>query len=235
MSVYSTDETDLTSKSNQKLRTIGTGTQLSSLPITYEGQLILCTTSSNSSFPQQKLRSRMTGNILWSGILVEGSETADSTHITVDFHEHLGGVQAIRFFTFPSTEKFYKITKIEWFNGNVVSGTVMAGVSLVNANPVTLNSTPLIAIGRETTQSGTSAFQSVECVRSLPVRGGSHIAIWLSCSDSVGKFGKNTGLTTQYRRAVGYTASPPTSWNTAFTGLPLSYNVDFICYYRGYS
>lgn len=235
MSVWAADENNLNTKHNQKLRTIGNGSQLAAIPITYEGQLIFCT-ESTSSFPKNKLRSRMTGNSSWSGILAEGSETADSDHITTNASEIIGAtVQDVRFITLPSTDKFYMITKFEWKNGSVVSGNVMMGANLCNANPATLNSTPLVAIGQEVAQSGTSSLQSVAVTKSLPVRGGSHLAIWIISSNSTGQFAKDNTSQTNYDRSVAYTANPPMSWNTGFVAPPTGYDTDFICYYRGYS
>ena len=229
MSVWAEDENSLHSKHNKKLLTVGNGTQLANLPVTTEGQLIFCTTST-STFPKNKIRARLTGNTSWSGILQESSEYS-TDYLTDEGSANIGlQRQYMLSFTLPSTEKFYMFTGISWKNGAVVSGNVISGV-LVRSG----NSTPYVAIAQEVAQTGTNSTQRVSNIRSRAVRGGTECYVWMQSSSATSEF-KVFGDATPpgvNRNTFTYDGTPPISDNaaiTTFTQFPL-----FIAHYRGYS
>ena len=231
MSVWAGDENSDNLKHNKKLRFIGNATQIGSIPTTAEGQMAFSTVGS-VTFPINKIVSRLAGNTGWSGVLTEAAE--DSFDMPVPATDGQPGTifKYFRPFTLPSTEEFYLITKIEWKNGATISGNITTGVSLLNANPPTLDGTPLIAVGQTVAQSGANSLQSTTVIRGKPIRSGSHIAATLHCSSATADIKTDTAGE-QYYKTISYTASPPTADNAAFAVYGAEWWITL--YYVGYS
>lgn len=230
MSAWAEDENNDNLKHNKKLRVIGNGTQLENIPVTSEGQLCFCT-SSTSLFPKNKLRARLAGNSSWSGILAESSEYNSGYLTATPPTASIGATkQFFRKITLPSTEKFYIITGIEWTNGSTISGTVMSGVSLKNGN-----STPYVAICQEVAHAGADSVQRVSVVRAKPILAGTDVYAWMQTSSATSTFSLSINAdngNTFSRGSHTYSGTPPTSENatvSAETTLPI-----IKMYYRGY-
>lgn len=133
--------------------------------------------------------------------------------------------------TLPSTETLYTITGIEWKNGASVSGTIISGIDQIDSLTPTIDSTPLLALAQEVTQTGISQVQRSSVVSSKLIRGGTLIGAWVSCSAAT-TLQKDNGAGGAYHKATSYDASPSACDNTAFTSAvdPVYLKV----YYRGY-
>ena len=221
---------------NQKTVFVGTGAQIAAIT-TYAGQLAFCT-STGSGFTIESLYQRNSANSAWVEFITPNStESAEtnSTPITdgADF-TITAGVRYYGFITIPTTYKFHIITGIEWKNGATVSGNIQAGIDIVNADPPTLASTPLLALAQEVAQAGTSAVQRVSITASHPIRGGAIIGIWVSGSSGTATLREQTGLGSQNQsKATAYDASPQASDNTAWTTATARKYLKI--YYRGYN
>ena len=223
---------------NQKTTFIGTGDQINGLATTYPGQKAYCT-STGSGFTVDTLYVRNAANSSWTAnssataVIVETSES-NTTPITdgADFTV-TAGHRYYAFFTFPSTEKFYIVTAIEWKNGASVSGTIMSGVDAVNADPPTNVSTPLAALGIELSQTGTSVVQKNTRIASSIFRAGTICGAWVSCSAAT-TLREQTGLGSQnQQKATSYAANPYLSEGTVWTAATARKYIKV--YYYGYS
>lgn len=223
---------------NQKTVFVGTGTQIAALGTTYAGQLVFAT-STTGGFTIDTLYERNSANSAWvtmalaSAVLTESAEL-NSTPVSdnADFTA-TAGVRYYGFITTPSTEKLYLITGIEWKNGATVNGNVVAGVDVINADPPTLASTPLLSVTQEVAQAGTSAVQRVSIVMGQPIRAGAVVGIWVSCSSGTATLREQTGLGSQnQQKATAYSANPNAADNTAWTTATARKYLKL--YFRGY-
>lgn len=108
------------------------------------------------------------------------------------------------YFTLP-TGGLYVITGIEWLNGTVVNGNVMAGVEQVNANPPTSSDRTLLAWIASPAQTGTSAVQRVSRVTSFVIPGGTVCGAFISSNSATGRFGTTTKAAFANVSAIAYT------------------------------
>jgi len=222
---------------NQKTTFVGTGAQISGLSTTYPGQFAFCT-STGSGYTADVLYVRNAANSAWvSQVLTDTiSETTETTTtpITDDTnHDAVAGTRYYQFITLPTTDPLYIITNISWKNGTNQAGTIISGVDLIDADPPTVASTPLLALGLEVTQSGADQNQSCGYVSSNMIRGGSVIGVWVACSSASADLRKVTGTSQNQRKAVAaYTSSPSASDSTAWTATTDKYNIT--CTYRSY-
>lgn len=200
---------------------------------TYAGMFAFCT-STGSGFTADLLYVRNAANAAWITITLKETAEANSTPITdnADFTV-TAGHRYYAFYTIPSTEKFYIITGIEWKNGATLAGNVTAGVDVVNADPASSASVPLISLGAEVAQTGTSVIQRMSQIMSKPIRAGTIVGVWVSCSSSSAKLREQTGLGSQnQQKATAYSASPGTQDTTAWTTATARKYLKL--YYRGY-
>ena len=216
---------------------MGTGAQINALSTTYAGQSAYCT-STGSGFTVDSLYCRNAANDTWvlqktmTDTITESSTTT-TTPITDDTnHDAVAGTRYYHFFTLPTTDPLYIITNITWENGAAVAGTVISGVDIVNADPPTLASTILVALGQEVTQAGTGADQSCVNVSSNPIRGGTILGVWVSCSSASADLRKVTGSSQNQRKATAYSSSPGTADSTAWTATTDKYHIKAT--YRSY-
>lgn len=230
---YATDMTDLTTKSNRKMILVGNSTQLTGLTPTYPGQIIYATTT-GGAFTADVYYKRDAANTTWTAgdVTIESSEQTDIQTSGAATDVIPQNVRYYGFFTLPSTEKFYKITKVEWKNGTTVNGNITCGIELVDANPPTLASTPLLGVTQEVAQAGTSTIQSSAVVSCKPIRAGTLIGVWVCGSGATGKIFYTTGGATNDRKLITYTASPTTNDTTAWgaSGVKIYCKI----YFRGY-
>lgn len=232
------DPADATSSArlNQKSVFVGTGAQISGLATTYAGQLAFCT-STGSGFTIDKFYQRNAANSAWVETSIGFTEVSEANSTPISDNADFTAVAGTRYYgfvTIPSTEKIYVITGIEWKNGATVSGNVTAGLDVVDANPPTLASTPLIGVAQEVAQAGTSAVQRVSVNSSWIVRAGTIVGIWVSCSSGTATLREQTGLGSQNQsKATAYSATPNASENTAWaTATARKY---LKLYFRGYT
>ena len=231
------DATDNPEKArlNQKTNFIGTGAQISALT-TYIGMTAFCT-STGSGFTVDMVYIRNSANSAWLPQFYDTiQEVAEenSTPVTdgADFTA-VAGVRYYAFLTIPSTYKFYNITGIEWKNGATVSGNVICGIDLVDADPPTIASTPLACLGMQVAQAGTSAVQRNSLLTNTTFRAGSIVGVWVSCSSGTATLREQTGLGSQNQsKATAYSATPGTSDATAWTATTARKYIKV--YYRGY-
>lgn len=208
------------------------------LATTYPGQLAYCT-ATGSGFTIDNLYERNAANSAWAvvatftGVMTETAE-ANTTPITdnADFTV-TAGTRYYAFFTLPSTEKLYLITKIEWKNGATVAGNIISGVDAVDANPPTLASVPLLALGQEIAQAGVSTIQTTSIIASSLIRGGTICGAWISLSAGTATVREQTGLGSQNQtKATVYTGTPDAAVNTAWATATARKYIKI--YFRGY-
>ena len=205
---------------NQKTTFVGTGAQISGLATTYAGMFAYCT-STGSGFTVDVLYVRNAANNAWLQVALTAVAEAFNTPVTsaADFTV-TAGTRYYAFFTLPSTELYYLITSILWKNGATVAGNITCGVDMVDANPPTLASVPLVANAMEVAQTGTNSDQTVSIISSKPIRGGTILGVWISCSSGTATIREQTGMGSQnQQKATAYSAAPAsndtTAWATA--------------------
>lgn len=227
-------------RGNQKTVFVGTGAQINALTTTYAGQLAYCTVT-GSGFTIDNLYERNAANTTWNLFSTYSSpitETAESNTTPVTDNADFTAVAGNRYyayFTLPTSEKFYIITGIEWKNGATVSGNVIAGIDVINADPPTIDNTPLLALSQQAAQTGTSVIQRVSAISSSLIRGGTICGAWISCSSGTATLREQTGLGSQKQhKATSYSATPSFSENTAFAAA-VTVRKYIKVYYRGYT
>jgi len=219
---------------NQKTTFVGTGTQIAALATTYAGQLAFAT-STTGGFNIDTLYERNSANSAWAAIVYNEIAEANTTPVTdgADF-VHVSGTRYYAFFTLPTTEKHYIITGIEWKNGATVSGNMICGIDLVDADPPTLASVPLVANGPVRGQTPINSIQRESRISSKLIRGGTILGAWVMGDDSVGTLREQTGLGSQNQsKAVGFSNGPPSNNVTAWATATARKYVKV--YYRGYT
>jgi len=189
------------------------------------------TASSTDTFTNKTVDGDGTGNT-YSNMLNESAEASASDGAQTS-SAGVNGTRMYGFETLPTTEKWYIITGIEWKNGATVSGNVMSGVDLVNANPPTVNNTQLVATSIPVAQSGTNAVQRTSQIVSMPIRGGSVIGMWFNQDNNTGTVGYGTVTSLNHQKIESYTSNP-TVTNTASWGAGTTQRYTKV-YYRGFS
>ena len=109
-----------------------------------------------------------------------GSELS-STPIT-DTSEVIGATGAMWYgalHTLPTTNDYYVITGVEWKNGLAVAGNIYCGVDIVDADPPVSVSCINIASTGAVAQSGTSAVQRANVLKSAIVGKSTKLAPWI--------------------------------------------------------
>jgi len=223
---------------NQKSCFAGTGAQIAGLTTTYAGQRAFCT-STGSGFTVDTLYVRNAANSAWNLVATQATvlfETTEQNTTPVSDNADFTAVAGTRyyaFFTMPTTEKFYIITGIEWKNGATVAGNVIAGLDIVNADPPTLASTPLLSVAQEVAQAGVSAVQRSSITSSCIIRGGTIVGIWVSLSNGTATIREITGQGSQnQQKATAYSATPASNEVTAWAAATARKYLKL--YYRGY-
>lgn len=140
-----------------------------------------------------------------------GPETVDDLDLSLNA---LG--RSYSFFTLPVVNIVYKITGIEWKNGAVVAGNVIAGLDVIESVAPTNTHLPLRYLAKATAQAGANAVQRVSFDGPF-LKGGSVIASWITSNNAAGLFRKATGTPNVNRfKATAYTATPATADNAAW-------------------
>jgi len=222
---------------NQKTTFVGTGAQIAALSTTFAGQHAFCT-STGSGFTVDNEYIRNAANDAWlnfADITLGVNETSESSSTPITDDGDLtvaAGHRYYAFFTLPTTETLYYITGIEWKNGATVAGNVIAGIDVIDADPPTINSTPLAGLAQEVAQAGTSAVQRVSVNFSKLFRGGTVLGVWVSLSSGTATLREDNGAANGRKKATAFDSSPSAAENTGFTtGIDPVY---LKVYYRGY-
>jgi len=227
---------------NQKTTFVGTGAQISGLSTTYAGQIAFCT-STGSGFTADEVYVRDSTNSSWSLLHVVTdniTEQSEENTTPVTDGAEFNPTAATRYyshFTLPTTYPVYHITGIEWKNGTAVAGNVTCGIDAINADPPTVDSTPLMALGSNIAQSGTSAVQRNSQIASNLIRGGTVCGAWVAFSSASATVRRLTSSDSQKRTKTTSSsdnetpnASNVTVFNTATTN-----EVYLKVYYVGYN
>ena len=205
---------------NQKCNFSGTGAQIAAIGTTYKGMLAFCE-STGSGFTVNHVYQRNAANTAWIDYALDGIQiTAElnTTPIsdTADFTV-TAGQRYYAFITLPTDHPVYIITGIEWKNGATVAGNVMCGVDIIDADPPTIASTPLSAVGAETAQSGTSAVQRNSNISNNMFPAGAVLGVWISLSNATATVRHLTGAASQnQQKGTAYSNTPPTVENTGW-------------------
>lgn len=223
---------------NQKTSFVGTGSEISAIGTTYAGMRAFCT-STGSGFTVDNYYIRNAADSAWINekeVLDTVTESAEgSTAPITDTADHTvtAGYRYYDYFTMPSTDLLYEIVGIEWKNGATVSGNVMCGVDIIDADPPTNDHTVLVALGVRAAQSGTSAVQRNSDIMSNMVRGGTVLGAWASFSSGTATIRKLTGAGSQNQyKATTYSETPNAGEGTAFSTSTERYYLKV--YYRSY-
>lgn len=216
-------------KLNRKLLMVGKGSQINVIT-TYPGKLVYSTLTENG-FDIDQMYVRNAANSAWSSQFAESTEQ-NSTPVAASVSIATGNsARRYAWFTIPTTFKLNVITGIEWENGNVQGGTIQCGVDAVNANPPTINSFPLVALGQEVSMGVGN--QRVSKITSSLIRGGTVVGVWLHQSQNTAQFLGVTGQPSQNQfLTIAYTGTPK------FMAAGVGATTDRIylkLYYRGYS
>jgi len=226
-------------RGNQKTCFVGTGTQIAAISPTYAGQLAYAT-STSGGFTIDVLYERNAANNAWNQVTFQEKAEASNTPTTdnADFTPGAGG-QFDRYYeyvTLPNTEELYEIVGIEWKNGATVNGNVMSGVDVIDADPPTVDHTPLVALGILTAQAGVSVIQRVSILAPAILRAGTILGVWFSTESTTATFRHNTGATSKKhsKALVASQTTPAAAENTAFVAANTN-QVYLKLYYRGYT
>ena len=232
---WATADTFDRTKLNRKTRFVGTGEQATAFITSPQIGQQVYSTESDATFTIDKL-STYNSSSAWvcpDIDAVDGDTGADNGG--------LGGnavnVRYYKFFTLPTTEKFYVITQIDWFEDSA-SGNVFGGVDVVNVNPPTINSSLLAAVMPQYAAAGGAGAEINSPVyQSRILRGGTVCGAWLNSSTGSTFRRKTSGEGTNQSKNETYTSTPKlantTTWNTS--GSSLSYEVRMTVHYRGYN
>lgn len=109
------------------------------------------------------------------------------------------------YFTLPATAPFFLITGIEWLNGTVLGGSVMAQIEKVNANPPTTGSRTLLAWIASPAQTGISQIQRVSNLTSFLIPASTVCGASLSSNSATARFGTTTVGAFANVSAIAYT------------------------------
>jgi len=225
---------------NQKTTFVGTTAQIAALGTTYAGQLAYDT-------DLDTLYVRNAANSAWNEVhlitdnITETSE-ANTTPVTTNATWTSGGtplVAATRYyshFTLPTTEPLYIITGIEWSNGTTPAGNVTCGVDIINADPPTVDSTPLVAYGNNIAQSGSDTTQRNSQIIGQPIRGGTILGAWVAFSSASAEVKYKNDSDSQKRQKATAAAEneTPTALNATAFATATTNEVYLKVYYRGY-
>ena len=232
---FAINEIALAEKLNRKLMFVGRGSQISNMITTYGGQRAFCT-ETGSGFTINSIYERDSTNTTWnlkkSIASVGVSAELNSTPITDTSTATSAGTRRFVAYTFPTTYKYNIITGIEWKNGNApMSGDIIAGVDLIDAETPTLNASVLVALSSVVAQSGPDAVQRNSRIVSDIIRGGTICGLWFSTS--VASNQRFVAGTSGFAKTIAYTTSPLSQDVSAFTtgGNPFYIKV----YYVGYN
>jgi len=229
-------------RGNQKTRFVGTGVQINALSTTYPGQEVFCTSNdsplvANTSYTRNAANNAWIETKLLTNTITEAAEE-NTTPVTTD--GNFTPAAARRYyshFTMPTDHPFYLITGIEWKNGSAVGGNVTCGIDLIDADPPTINSTPLLAYGNSIAQSGTSQVQRNSQIMSNPIVGGTICGAWVAFSagttNGVARDSSNGSQKREKATAAADNETPTAVNDTAFAaaGVPEIY---IKVYYKGY-
>ena len=234
---YAADENFLHSKANRKTVVVGNGTQLTNLTNTYPGQVAYCTATSGS-FTVDKYYTRNAADSAWIEISTLGSESteffAGLLPYTVNVALASTNQRMWKYYTLPSTEKWYVITGIEFKNGDDATNGWQTGVSLVDADPPVSTNTQLVALGQEVNDVAIDTVIRVSILWSKPIKAGTIVGAWI-CPNRSGKLHFHPSQPSVNRLNTAWGPQTDVATQDTATWTISSTNVfDVNIYYRGY-
>lgn len=139
-----------------------------------------------------------------SGAFVQSVTEAASTPVsdTTDTTTSASTIRWFSFFTLPSTEKFYRISGIEWKNGATATGNISCGVAVVDANPPVGASHQNVAWGGLIAAAGTSTIQRNSTIASGLIAGGTILGAWVQNSSASGVMRTATVSSNNNRKTI---------------------------------
>lgn len=224
---------------NQKTVFVGTNAAITALSPTYPGQRVMPTDT--AALTINILYERNAANAAWntvssvSSLVIQEGPEESTTPVTTDIDSTLdGNARLYAFFTMPSIYRFYVITKLEWYNGASVAGSIFSGVSSVDMIPPQSAYNGVLVTGQTVVQAGTDIKQSTSIVSSTFIPSGTICGAWIQASGGPGQVKAQSGQPlSNYRKSDVATAifNPvePGSWIT------WANRVYIKVYYRGYN
>lgn len=120
------------------------------------------------------------------------------------------------FLTLPATNPLWVITGIEWKNGTVVNGTMMAAVHIVDANPPTLNASMLVGQIMQLAQSGASAVQRSSFNTPMIVPASTLLGVGVVSNSATARLLTATVASRNNTRAIAFTQATLTGSSVAW-------------------
>ncbi len=163
--------------------------------------------------------------------LVQGVEES-STPITDDSEGTIGtGELKASVFTMPSLADYYRLTGLEWKNGTVVDGTVLCGLSIVDADPPVANEMTLIGFCKEI-QTGADSLQRSNNIVGGLIPSGAIVGIWVWTSSATGEYRFDVVASQNRAKTVAF-GTPPNMESTAWGATTVELFLK--AYFRGYT
>ena len=135
--------------------------------------------------------------------------------------------------TLPTTEDFYIISGLEWWNNSTVNGNIICGVDLVDADPPVSANTMMASYSSSVAQSGASQSQRNSSITNLMVLpGGAKVMAWINCSSATATLDCVSIGSQNIYKVETYTANPSVVNTTAWTATTLMIKLKI--YYVGY-
>ena len=111
--------------------------------------------------------------------------------------------------TLPTTFKFYKITAVEWHNGDTLSGNAIGGVCMVDADPPIGTELLIVAYTPSTVTTSIDSIQRVSVQSSIILSGGAKLTGFIMTDDATGKYGFDTRASANASKAAFGFSIPP--------------------------
>ena len=159
------------------------------------------------------------GGTTWEFISFGFVAEASSTPVADDGLTSLasGAIRLGNQITLPTTEEFYKITAVEWKNSTTITGNLIGGVALIDADPPVNVGFLTIAQTPSTAQSGSGSLQKVNVDSGILVKGGTKVTGFIVADNGTATF-RRLGVSS---RNVGFNITygqvPPVSVATWLT------------------
>ena len=164
-------------------------------------------------------------------------ESAEQSSTPVaDDTEHATGTIAryYSYFTFPTTEKFYYITGIEWKNGLTAAGNCIVGADIVSAIPPVNDEMVTVAYSAEQSVGSVSSIKRNNAVTSLPIRGGTIVGLWIHYENSTHSLRAISISSRNQRRSFAYPTNAVIQLNIDTDWSTHTFESYLKVYFRGY-
>ena len=211
---------------NQKTRFVGNATQATNLiTSTQAGQIVFPTdtdatfTKADKTFVRNSANSAWLSNVHTKATYTDGAGTGSNYTITT----YGAGIRHYsRFLTLPSTYDFYIITSFTFRAASgATGGSFMIGCELVDADPPTKTSLPLVAWSTLLTLgAGAGETSYTRKASSKVLRAGDIIGIFVMVSSGVAALTiSGLGTSNNSTRNTGYSSTPALTTDVAWVDL----------------